>query len=76
MKLFAFLGAALITSIVWAIGILGTAICFLIYSASSLNPAFLPYLIGFIALWAGAFTLSKALTRVSFNYGTVHGSAG
>jgi hypothetical protein len=74
VKLFAFIGAALVVSIIWAVSMLGTGICFLLYSLNNFDAAFLPYLIGFILVWFGAVALSGALGRISFDYGTTHGS--
>lgn len=70
-----YLSVAFLLSVVWALGMLGAGLFSLFYCVSDLNPVFLPYLIGSIVVWFGAYSLSRSMLRTSFNYGTTHGSA-
>lgn len=75
MKLFAIIATSLAVSIIWAVAMLSAAITLLLYVLNDFNASYLPYVGGFVLVWFGAVALSGAISRMNFNYGTVHGSA-
>ena len=75
MKLFAIIAASLTVSIIWAVSMIGAPITLLLYVLNDFSASYLPYVAGFVLVWFSMVALSGAMSRMSFNYGTVHGSA-